>query len=86
MGGWEGEMRGGVGGVEAVSRAGREVRKIVTRWHWKLAFVVGFTMFTASIGALSEVSCGSQHVFRGLTSTDITTIKFFLLWCEGSST
>ena len=54
----------GVGRVKSVSWLGREARKIVIRWHWKLAFVVGFPMFSASVGALSVVCCGSEHVFE----------------------
>lgn len=56
-----GEMGGGVGGVREVDWVGRETRKIVKRWQPKLAFVDGFSMFTASLRALSEVCWGSER-------------------------
>ena len=57
------EMGKGVGRVR-VNWVGKEARKIVIGWYWKLAFVDGFSMFSASVGALSEVCFGSEHVFE----------------------
>ena len=64
MGRGEREMARGVGRARAASWVWRETREIVNRWHGKLAFTVAFPMFSASVGALSEVCCGREHVFE----------------------
>lgn len=46
----------------------------------------GFPISGALVGAVSEVCIGSEHIFRASTSTDMISIKFFLLSCEASST
>ena len=53
-----------MGRVNAVSWVGREARKIVIRWHWKLAFMVWFPLFVALVGALSRVCSAGEHIFE----------------------
>ena len=42
-------------------------------------------MFGALAGAVSEEGSGQRAYFRALTSTDMISIKFFLLSCGASS-